>query len=99
MGSAVYEGTGPRRTMRSELGSEATPGLEFPAGVTGSVVWREDGASITTPNGLKMQVPAGAIDADFLGVYVKEVSVTDIVLPGNAGFARGQLRRRFFVRG
>ena len=88
VGSAVYEVLA-QETVRSGLGSEVTPWLEFPAGVTGSVVWREDGASITTPNGLKMQVPAGAIDADFLGVYVREVPVTDIVLPGNSGFTVG----------
>ncbi len=88
VGLAVYEVTGVETTTTG-LGREVTPGIEFPAGVTGSVVWREDGASITSPNGLTMHVPAGAIEADFLGVYVREVPPADITLPGNTGITVG----------
>ncbi len=99
VGLAVYDVTGVETTTTG-LGREVTPGLKFPAGVTGSVVWREDGGSVKSPNGLTMHVPAGAIAADYLGVYVREVFPADIILPGNPGFTVGSYAGEFsFMNG
>ena len=71
------------------LEEEARPEIPFPSDVTGSMVWRGDGASITSPSGFTMQVPTGAIDAEFLGVYIQEVSPADIVVTENPGLIVG----------
>ena len=68
---------------------EDIPVIPFPAGVTGSTVSRTDGASITSPNGLTMEIPAGAIDDDYLGAYIEELSPSDIVLPEGSMFTVG----------
>ena len=87
-GVAAFEVTA-QETTTTGLEREVIPGLEFPADATGSVVWRDEGASIISPNGLMIEVPAGAIDADFLGVYIRELSARDIVMPENPGFIVG----------
>ena len=71
------------------LEEEARPEIPFPSDVTGSMVWRGDGASITSPSGLTMEVPTGAIDEDYLGVYIEEVSPSDIVVPESSEFIAG----------
>ena len=88
VGSAVFEIIAAE-TKTAILERAATPRIEFPADVTGSVVWRGDGASVTSPSGLTMEVPAGAIEADFLGVFIREMSMVDVVVPENRGFAVG----------
>ena len=87
-GAAVFEVTA-QQTMTTGLEKDVIPELGFPADVTGSVVSRADGASITSPNGLAMQVPAGAIDADYLGVYIEEMAPSDIVVPESSEFMVG----------
>ena len=68
---------------------EEIPEIPYPAGVTGSTVSRAEGASITSPNGLTMEIPAGAIDEDYLGAYIEEVSPSDIVVPEGLMFTVG----------
>ena len=68
---------------------EDVPVIPFPAGVTGSTVSRTDGASITSPNGLTMYVPPDAIDDDYLGAYIEELSPSDIVVPEGSMFTVG----------
>ena len=87
-GLAVYE-VAETETTSAGQEREASPTIEFPADVTGSVVWRGESAFVTSPNGLTMAVPAGAIGSDFLGVIVREMSAADVVLPENPGFAVG----------
>ena len=68
---------------------EDMPVISFPGGVTGSTVSRAEGASITSPSGLTMEIPAGAIDEDYLGAYIEEVSPSDIVVPEGLMFTVG----------
>ena len=68
---------------------EEIPEIPFPGGVTGSTVSRTNGASITSPNGLTMYVPPDAIDDDYLGVYIEELSPSDIVVPEGSMFTVG----------
>ena len=63
---------------------EEIPEIPFPAGVTGSIVSRDEGASITSSNGLTMNVPPGAIEDDYLGAYVEELSPSSIKPPETA---------------
>ena len=88
VGLAAFE-VSATETKTAKMEREAIPRIEFPADVTGSVVWRGEGAFITSPGGLTMEVPAGAIGSDFLGVFIREVSTADLVLPGHPGFAVG----------
>ena len=87
-GVADFEVTA-QETTTIELEREVIPELVFPVDVTGSIVWRDDGASIASPSGLTLKVPAGAIDEDYLGVYIEEVSPSDIVVPEISGFIVG----------
>ena len=68
---------------------EEIPEIPYPAGVTGSTVSRTNGASITSPNGLTMYVPPDAIDDDYLGAYIEELSPSDIVVPEGSMFTVG----------
>ena len=68
---------------------EEIPEIPFPGGVTGSTVSRSEGASITSPNGLTMYVPPDAIDDDYLGAYIEELSPSDIVVPEGSMFTVG----------
>ena len=68
---------------------EDMPVISFPAGFTGSTVSRAEGASITSPSGLTMEIPAGAIDEDYLGAYIEELSPSDIVVPEGSMFVVG----------
>ena len=88
VGLAAFEVVAEENTTAGAK-TGATPGLKFPADVTGSVVWRHDGVSVTSPNGLTMEVPAGAIGADFLGVFIRDLSTADLVMTGDPGFAVG----------
>ena len=87
-GVADFEVTA-QETTTIELEREVIPELVFPVDVTGSIVWRDDGASIASPSGLTLKVPTGAIDEDYLGVYIEEVSPSDIVVPEISGFIVG----------
>ena len=87
-GVAAFEVTA-QETTTTGLEREVIPELEFPVDVTGAVVWRDEGASFTSPNGCTMQIPQGAIDDDYLGVYIDEVSPSDIVVPQGSGFITG----------
>ena len=93
-GVADFEVTA-QETTTAGLEREAIPELVFPVNVTGSIVWRDDGASITSPSGFTMQVPDGAIDSDFLGAYIREVSPSDIVVPQGSGFTVGSIGADF----
>ena len=88
VGLAAFDVTATE-TARAGLESEAAPMIEFPADVAGSVVWRGEGAFVTSPNGLTMAVPAGAIGSDFLGVIIRDISAMDVAEPGNPGFTVG----------
>ena len=88
VGLGAFEVTATE-TMTAGLETEATPMIEFPADVTGSVVWRGEGAFVTSPNGLTMAVPAGAIGFDFLGVFIREMPTEAFVVPKKQGFAVG----------
>ena len=87
-GAATFEVTVPPGAA-IVLEEEARPEIPFPSDVTGSMVWRGDGASITSPSGLTMEVPTGAIDAEFLGVYIEEMPPWDIVVPESSEFIAG----------
>ena len=63
-GAATFEVAVPPGAA-TVLEEEARPEIPFPSDVTGSMVWRGDGASITSPSGLTMEVPTGAIDAEY----------------------------------
>ena len=88
VGLAVYE-VAAKETTTTGQGKESTPRLVFPTGATGSVVWRDGGASITSTHGLTMEVPAGAIGADFLGAFIRDMATEDFVVPENPEFAVG----------
>ena len=87
-GAADFEVTA-QETTTAGLEREVIPELEFSVDVTGTILWRGDGASITSPSGFTMQVPTGATDAEFLGVYIEEVSPSDIVVPESSEFIVG----------
>ena len=87
-GAATFEVAAPPDAA-TVLEEEARPEIPFPADVTGTILWRGDGASITSPSGFTMQVPTGAIDDDYLGVYIEEMPQLDIVMPENPGFMVG----------
>ena len=63
---------------------EEVPEIPFPAGVAGSTVTRTSGASITSGNGLTMNVPPGAIEDDYLGAYIEELPPSSIDVPATA---------------
>ena len=65
------------------------PEIPFPAGVTGSTVSRTEGASITSRNGLTMNVPPDAIEDDYLGAYIEELSPSSIEAPATVMFKVG----------
>ena len=52
-GAATFEVAVPPGAA-TVLEEEARPEIPFPADVTGSMVWRGDGASITSKNGFTM---------------------------------------------
>ena len=87
-GVADFEVTA-QETTTAGLEREVIPELEFSVDVTGTILWRGDGASITSPSGFTMQVPTGAIDAEFLGVYIEEMPPSDIVVPESSEFIVG----------
>ena len=63
--------------------------MVFPAGVTGSAVSRADGLSISSPTGLTMEIPVGAIDAEYVGAYIKESHPSEIGVPEGSRFIAG----------
>ena len=87
-GVADFEVTA-QETTTAGLEREVIPELEFSVDVTGTILWRGDGASITSPNGLTLKIPAGAIDAEFLGVYIEEMAPSEIVVPESSEFIVG----------
>ena len=87
-GAADFEVTA-QETTTAGLEREVIPELEFSVDVTGTILWRGDGASITSPNGLTLKIPAGAIDAEYLGVYIEEMPPSDIVVPESSEFIVG----------
>ena len=87
-GAADFEVTA-QETTTAGLEREVIPELEFSIDVTGTILWRGDGASITSPSGFTMQVPTGATDAEFLGVYIEEMPPSDIVVPESSEFIVG----------
>ena len=87
-GVADFEVTA-QETTTAGLEREVIPELEFSVDVTGTILWRGDGASITSPNGLTLKIPAGAIDAEYLGVYIEEMPPSDIVAPESSEFIVG----------
>ena len=87
-GAADFEVTA-QETTTAGLEREVIPELEFSVDVTGTILWRGDGASITSPSGFTMQVPTGATDAEFLGVYIEEMPPSDIVVPESSEFVVG----------
>ena len=87
-GTGKFEVDAPADTAPGVV-EEDMPVISFPAGVTGSTVSRTDGASITSPNGLTMYVPPDAIDDDYLGAYIEELSPSDIVVPEGSMFTVG----------
>ncbi len=87
-GAADFEVTA-QETTTAGLEREVIPELEFSVDVTGTILWRGDGASITSPNGLTLKIPAGAIDAEYLGVYIEEMPPSDIVAPESSEFIVG----------
>ena len=87
-GVADFEVT-VQETTTAGLEREVIPELEFSVDVTGTILWRGDGASITSPNGLTLKIPAGAIDAEYLGVYIEEMPPSDIVAPESSEFIVG----------
>ena len=87
-GVADFEVTA-QETTTTGLEREVIPELEFSVDVTGTILWRGDGASITSPNGLTLKVPAGAIDAEYLGVYIEEMAPSEIVVPESSEFIVG----------
>ena len=93
-GSITAVGTG-KFEVSSDVDSapgvveEQVPEIPFPAGVTGTIVTREGGASITSRNGLTMTVPPGAIEDEYLGAYVEELSPSSIEPPASAMFEVG----------
>ena len=87
-GVADFEVTA-QETTTAGLEREVIPELEFSVDVTGTILWRGDGASITSPNGLTLKIPAGAIDAEYLGVYIEEMPPSDIVVPESSEFIVG----------
>lgn len=88
-GSVTAVGTGEFE-VSSDVGSapgvveEEVPEIPFPAGVAGSTVSRHGGASITSMNGLTMNVPPGAIEDDYLGAYIEELTPSSIEPPATA---------------
>ena len=88
-GSITAVGTG-KFEVSSDVDSapgvveEEIPEIPFPSGVTGSTVTRAGGASIMSPNGLTMNVPPGAIEDDYLGAYIDELSPSSIEAPATA---------------
>ena len=87
-GVADFEVTA-QETTTAGLEREVIPELEFSVDVTGTILWRGDGASITSPNGLTLKIPAGAIDAEYLGVYIEEMAPSEIVVPESSEFIVG----------
>ena len=88
VGVGAFEVTAAETTT-AVLEREATPSIEFPTDVSGDVVWRGEGASVTSPSGLTMDVPAGAIGADFLGVFIRDLPTVDLAMPEDPVFAVG----------
>ena len=68
---------------------EEVPEIPFPAGVAGSTVTRVGGASISSRNGLTMIVPPGAVEDDYLGAYIEDLSPSSIEAPATAMFKVG----------
>ena len=87
-GTGIFEVAVPPDTAPGVV-EEEIPEIPFPGGVTGSTVSRSEGASITSPNGLTMYVPPDAIDDDYLGAYIEELSPSDIVVPEGSMFTVG----------
>ena len=94
-GTGIFEVTSPDTTPI--LDEEEIPEMVFPAGVTGSAVSRADGASVVSPTGLTMEIPVGAIDAEYVGAYIKESHPSEIGVPEGSRFIVRQLRRRLCV--
>ncbi len=86
-GIGIFEVTSPDTTPI--LDDEEIPEMVFPAGVTGSAVSRADGASVASPTGLTMEIPVGAIDADYIGAYIKESHPSKIGVPEGSRFIVG----------
>ena len=87
-GTGIFEVAVPPDTAPGVV-EEEIPEIPFPGGVSGSTVSRSEGASITSPNGLTMYVPPDAIDDDYLGAYIEELSPSDIVVPEGSMFTVG----------
>ena len=68
---------------------EEVPDIPFPASVAGSIVSQPDGVLITSPNGLTMEIPAGAIDDYYLGAYIEDLASSEIDVPEGSDFIVG----------
>ena len=87
-GAAMFEVT-PDADSAPGVVEEEIPEIPFPDGVTGSTVSRVDGGSITSPGGLVMDIPPGAIGDDYLGAYIEELPASHIDVVADAGFTVG----------
>ena len=99
-GSITAVGTGkfevsPDLDSAPGVVEEEVPEVPFPSGVTGSTVTRTEGAWITSENGLTMTVPPGAIEDDYLGAYIEELSPSSIDVTATAMIEVGSHAGKF----
>ncbi len=68
---------------------EEVPDIRFPASVAGSIVSQPGDVLITSPKGLTMEIPAGAIDDYYLGAYIEDLASSEVDVPEDSDFIVG----------